>query len=153
VGRCRRLQADLPVFGGGGIPWVVSGGWLGPFVGGRCGDSSSSSRVSVPGALAVIHDVWCVFVMWWLGLGSFCAWLGLLLGGWGCLRWWWWFEILVGVVWWSLSAASLVVVVVGRQGRNASCNVPQVVTLVMVKLTRDDPEVCFRVLWYLVWLY
>jgi hypothetical protein len=49
VGGCRRLQADLPVFGGGGIPWVVSGGWLGPFVGGRCGDSSSSSRVSVPG--------------------------------------------------------------------------------------------------------
>jgi hypothetical protein len=56
----------------------------------------------------------CVVVVVWLSLGSFCVWLGLLLGGWGCLRWWGLFEMLVSIVWRSLLAAlSLVVVIVG----------------------------------------
>jgi hypothetical protein len=41
-------------------------------------------------------------------------------------------------VWWSLSAASLVV----KEGMQVATS--QVVTLVMVKLTRDDPEVCLE---------
>jgi hypothetical protein len=49
VGGCLRLRVVVPVFGGGGLSWVVGGRWLGPFVGDRCGSSSSSSRVSVPG--------------------------------------------------------------------------------------------------------
>jgi hypothetical protein len=49
VGGCRCLQVVLPIFGGGGLSWVVGGRWLSPFAGDRCGSSLSLSRVSVLG--------------------------------------------------------------------------------------------------------